>query len=307
MRLRGAARRRPPRCRRAGVAADSDHARRIAARAARGERARAGRGAPRGAAGGGQARRVHQLARSVDRRGQHGLRGGRHPAPARRRLRDRRQDGADLPSDRRPLRADDPGPCARAELAVHPGRPDPARPCRRASSSELRIVAAPSATRRRSWASSTSSSGARRSGASRSMFEPLSADVAPQMTLFGPAPRQPRRSSGARRRIAPVRRRADAPVPVPSRSPPSRCPRSSAARSCAASATGWSRSSTRDDATSHSERQRLGQPRGRDHQRRAGDGRAARASVELLEQRLYAKRWTRWRASPSNRADLYGR
>ena len=44
-------------------------------------------------------------ARALDRRGEHGLRGRRHPAPARRRLRDGRQDAADLPPDRRALRA----------------------------------------------------------------------------------------------------------------------------------------------------------------------------------------------------------
>ena len=46
----------------------------------------------------------------LDRRGEHGLRGRRHPAPARRRLRDGGQDAADLPPDRRALRPDDPRP-----------------------------------------------------------------------------------------------------------------------------------------------------------------------------------------------------
>ena len=44
---------------------------------------------------------VHRARGPLDRRRQHGLRGRRHPTPARRRLRHRRQDAADLPPDRR--------------------------------------------------------------------------------------------------------------------------------------------------------------------------------------------------------------
>ena len=57
-----------------------------------------------------EARGVPRSTRPLDRRGEHGQRGRRHPAPARRRLRHGRQDAADLPPDRRPLRAHDPGP-----------------------------------------------------------------------------------------------------------------------------------------------------------------------------------------------------
>ena len=48
--------------------------------------------------------------RALDRRGEHGQRGRRHPAPARRRLRDGGEDAADLPPDRRALRAHDARP-----------------------------------------------------------------------------------------------------------------------------------------------------------------------------------------------------
>ena len=62
--------------------------------------------------------------RSVDRRREHGLRGRRHPAPARRRLRDRGEDAAHLPPDRRALRPHDPGPPAGEHSWVYlPGDP----------------------------------------------------------------------------------------------------------------------------------------------------------------------------------------
>ena len=99
--------------------------------AARGDRQAAAGRAAHGGAGGREARGVPLGARAVDRRGQHGLRGRRHPAPARRRLRDRGQDAADLPPDRRALRAHDPGARAGHELAVPARRPRPARARRR--------------------------------------------------------------------------------------------------------------------------------------------------------------------------------
>ena len=74
---------------------------------------------------------LHALARPLDRRGQHGQRGRRHPAPARRRLRDGGQDAAGLPPDRRALRAHDPGAAARPQLALPARRPGPARARRR--------------------------------------------------------------------------------------------------------------------------------------------------------------------------------
>ena len=80
-----------------------------------------------------------------------------------------------------------PGRAARAELALHPGRHDPARSRRqRRAGAALRCCG--SGARTRSWASSTRSSGARPRSGEVLDFEPLSADVAPQMTLFGPAP-----------------------------------------------------------------------------------------------------------------------
>jgi superfamily II DNA or RNA helicase len=86
------------------VAADSEHARKIAARL----REVSGAGDPAsGPEGRGQAGRVHPLDGPMDRGGQHGLRRGRHSASAGRGVCDGGQDPVDLPSDRRPLRADD--------------------------------------------------------------------------------------------------------------------------------------------------------------------------------------------------------
>ncbi len=62
--------------------------------------------------------RFTDCARPLDRRGEHGQRGRRHPAAARRGVRHRRQDPADLPADRRALRADDPQAPRRAELGL---------------------------------------------------------------------------------------------------------------------------------------------------------------------------------------------
>ena len=92
------------------VTADSEHARAVAKALKRDHRQRADRRPAHRGERPPQARRVPPQPRPVDRRGEHGLRGRRHPAPARRRLRDRREDAADLPPDRRALRARRPGP-----------------------------------------------------------------------------------------------------------------------------------------------------------------------------------------------------
>ena len=91
------------------VAADGEHARAVAEGAARGHRQGAGWSCSTPRRARPEARGVPRRARAVDRRGEHGLRGRRHPAAARRRLRDRGQDAADLPPDRRAVRAHDPG------------------------------------------------------------------------------------------------------------------------------------------------------------------------------------------------------
>ena len=118
---RGSSRRRTRSCRhvRAGghrdagglvVAADGEHARAVA------KVLRAVTGAPPVVVLHTEARAAEKLAaftrsrEPLDRRGEHGLRGRRHPAAARRRLRDGGQDAADLPPDRRALRPHDPGP-----------------------------------------------------------------------------------------------------------------------------------------------------------------------------------------------------
>ena len=74
--------------------------------AAGGDRSRSGGGPARRAARRREAGRSSRNSRDpVDRRRQHGVRGRRHPAPASRRLRDRGEDAARLPPDRRALRA----------------------------------------------------------------------------------------------------------------------------------------------------------------------------------------------------------
>ena len=52
------------------------------------------------------------LTRAVDRGGEHGVRGCRHPAPSGRRVRDGGEDATDLQADRRPVRPHHPGPPA---------------------------------------------------------------------------------------------------------------------------------------------------------------------------------------------------
>ena len=119
------------------------------------------------------------------------------------RVRDRRQDAARLPPDRRPLRAHDPGPRRRAELALHPGRPGAARPRRARSSTSCGTRCA-----RRGEDEPTELERDERRETERSEaleFVPLSADVAPQMTLFG----GPRHGAPARARRA----RRDRPAP----------------------------------------------------------------------------------------------
>ena len=81
-----------------------------------------------------QARGLPRLARAVDGGGEHGLRGRGHPAAARGGICDGRQDAADLPPDRRAVRAHDPdrskiGQRSRAELAVPARRSHPACTC----------------------------------------------------------------------------------------------------------------------------------------------------------------------------------
>ena len=82
------------------------------------------------------------------------------------------------------------------------------------------------------------------------MFEPLSADVTPQMTLFGtPAPSAA--SAADRRQVAPTTpRMGGAPIPSPSRIGRRR---SSGGRGCATSVTGSSPRLTRRDGSTHRE------------------------------------------------------
>ena len=146
------------------VAADSEHARRIAARLREVSGRLAGRRPAPGRQGGRQARRLHELRRSLDRRRQHGLRGRRHSAAAGRCLRDRGQDAADLPPDRRALRAHD----RRAQRPSRAGSTSrPTRSCAITPRPSSRSCATWSGgpARTRGWASSMSSSGARPSGA----------------------------------------------------------------------------------------------------------------------------------------------
>ncbi len=93
---------------------------------ARGDREGADRRPAHRGGGGEDAAGLHSQQGPVDRRGEHGLRGRRHPPPAGRCLRDGGQDAAHLPPDRRALRPDDPGPPAGALVALPAGRPHPA-------------------------------------------------------------------------------------------------------------------------------------------------------------------------------------
>ena len=222
------------------------------------------------------ARRSHGVARALDRRGEHGLRGRRHPAPARRRLRDGGQDAADLPPDRRALRAHDRGPAARAELAL------PARPTRCCGATpprsrrELRHVLRPPGEddglldeppERRET----------RARPRRRTFVPLAADVAPQMALFGGGPPAPAVAPVARRAVAGARRPRS----------PARCPPSSAAARCATSATGSSSDLAAHGGPQPREINAWLNRRLRRRQRRRGDPRAARALDRAAARRAH--------------------
>ena len=222
------------------VAADSEHARRIAAllREATGRVPVVVLHAEARAAA--EAGRVHELQGSVDRRRQHGLGGRRHPAPAGRRVRDRGEDADDLPPDRRPLRAHDPRPPGRAELALHPGRPDPAR-----SRRHRRAGAAPRAAPRREddgdGRSRSSAPSARETERGRARVRAAerrrrAADDAVRAAAPAPRAAAARRAAGRRRPLpAGPRARAGAsagvraPRAAARRAPPARRPRSAGA------------------------------------------------------------------------------
>ena len=88
------------------VAADSAHARVVAATLQGDLRRGADRRPPPGLRGPRATAALRRRPDALDRRGQHGFRGRGHPTPARRRLRDHGEDGDDLPPDRRALRPD---------------------------------------------------------------------------------------------------------------------------------------------------------------------------------------------------------
>ena len=103
---------------------------------------------------------------AVDRGRAHGVRGRRHPPPARRRVRHQHRHRAVLPPGRRPPRALDPGHAPPEGLLLHPRRPPPAHlrgPDRRAAAPQpapprrRRAVAVPSP--RRSTSSSVGGAG----------------------------------------------------------------------------------------------------------------------------------------------------
>ena len=223
------------------VAADATHARRIAKLLGEATGQGAGGGAAHRGARGAQAGRLPRLARAVDRRRQHGLRGRRHPAAARRRVRDGGQDAADLPADRGALRAHDPGPPAGAELDVPAGRPG-AAPARAEVETELRHV-----LREREPGEGLDELRERRASepAAALDFVPLSAEFAPQMTLFGAAPGAAAAVQGS---VAAAAGSTAAPAATPAavgqRPPRPTRPRrgrpSSAAKACARSAAAWS-------------------------------------------------------------------
>ena len=164
----------------------------------------------------------------VDRRRQHGLRGRRHPAAARRRLRDRRQDAARVPPDRRPVRAHDQGPPAGAELALHPGRSDPPRSCRDGRAGAAACAAAPERGRRgvRARARRAARDRARRDARVRAAERRCrAADDAVRL-------------AGSGDRLAAARGRPRPPSQTTTTASSRRRRHSSAGRCCAASATG---------------------------------------------------------------------
>ena len=163
-----------------------------------------------------------------------------------------------------------PGRPRRAELAVHPGRSGPARPRRRGRGGAPRTRCAAARTRRGLRASCPS--GARPSAREEPAFVPLSADVAPQMTLFGgPAPAAARPWPVAPRSTGPhaeARRRSR-------RAGPSR--RSSAAPQLRSERHRLVSEVRRRDGTEPPRDQRVAEPQARDQERREGDDRGARA------------------------------
>ncbi|MCW3020553.1 MAG: hypothetical protein JWN10_2861 [Solirubrobacterales bacterium] len=126
---------------------------------ARGDGTRAGGGAAHRRERVAQARGLPRFARAMDRGGEHGVRGCRHPAAARRRVRERRQDSLDLPSDRGSIRAHHPEHASRAELAVSTGRADTAD----ARVGDRKRAAARAAPRGAGWKICRRPSGARAS------------------------------------------------------------------------------------------------------------------------------------------------
>ena len=180
------------------VAADGAHARAIAG-VLRGVTGRAPTVVlhTRGARGR-EARRLHRVERPLDRGREHGQRGRRHPAPARRRLRDRRQDAARLPPDRRALRAHPRRP-ARSSAAgstcpatCRCARTPPTSSASCATCSRPRGEDDPAALDERPERLETERS-------DEPAFVPVAADVAPQLALFGAPGPGPVAAVGARR------------------------------------------------------------------------------------------------------------
>ena len=242
------------------IAADSSHARRIAALLR--EAHRPGRpswcSTPSRARR--QAGRVHALARPVDRGREHGLRGGRHPAAARRRVRDGGQDAAGVPPDRRA------GSCARSPAARSSRAGCTSRPIRSCATTrptvekELRHALRAREDSGDELEFEPTGAASPPSRPSEPAFVPLSADVAPQMTLFGPPPARGAgddRSAGAGRgrargAIRPTTDRRSSAVRAAQRAPPAGVrghpPRRqrATARSTRGSTASWgSRASTR--------------------------------------------------------------
>jgi hypothetical protein len=168
------------------VAADGEHARRWPACGP--SRARADRRPAHRGARGREAAGLHPLVGALARRGQHGQRGRRHPAPARGRLRDGGQDAARLPPDRRALRAHDPG-----RALEHSWLFLPADPVLRAHAAEvqreLRHVLRPPAEEDGGALDEVDERRETERGEAEA-WVPVAADVAPQLALFagGPAP-----------------------------------------------------------------------------------------------------------------------
>ena len=238
------------------VTADSEHARAVAKalREITGVGAD-GRAAHRGRARTASSTTFRRGTRAVDRRGEHGLRGRRHPAPARRRLRDGRQDAADLPADRRALRARHRRAGRREVSYVFLPADRGLRALAADVETELRHVLRPPATTAGDELLDDDAARARRArrrpSRPRPAFVPLAADVAPQMALFAapgdPPPRSPRRRP-PRRPGAPCAEPEPEEPPLSAFETPRRAARRSAtssSRRCAASTAARSTRSTR--------------------------------------------------------------